>query len=279
VYLINMAVSRLVGLSLNDSAVTMLNLATRLMELPIGVFAIAISTVIFPLIAKHAAAGDWENLAIHYRKGMRLILVINVPAAVGLVVLAEPIIRVLFQRGAFVAGDTEAMRPVLAVCAAGLPFLSFVNLALRAFYARKDTTTPVRAAVLSFVVNLGLSFALMGSLGTAGLALAGSLAVVVQAVYLQWHLAREHPELGFHHLVRDLAKVIVASAVMGALVLAAWSACGRALAASRLTEAFGLIAVIAAGAGIYGGLLWVLRIEGRDDLAAVFARIGAKFSR
>ncbi|HEX2853146.1 MAG TPA: murein biosynthesis integral membrane protein MurJ [Opitutaceae bacterium] len=279
IYLINMTVSRLIGLSLNDSAVTILNLATRLMELPIGVFAIAISTVIFPLIAKHAAARDWDNLGTSYRKGMRLILVINVPAAVGLVVLAAPIIRLLFQRGAFDGGDTEDMRPVLAVFAAGLPFLSFVNLALRAFYAEKDTKTPVRAAVLSFIVNLGLSFALMGRLGTTGLALAGSLAVVVQAGYLQWHLSRRHPQLAFHHLVGTLAKVLIASAIMGALELTGWWAWERQLSTSRLGEAGVLLLLIAGAVAIYGSLLWALKIEGREDLAAVFAKVRAKFSR
>src|SRR5690606_30472215 len=113
------AVSRFIGLSLNDSAVAVLNLATRLMELPIGVFAVAISTVIFPLISQHAAAGDWQNLATSYRKGMRLILVINIPAAMGLMVLATPIIRLLFQRGAFGPGDTLMMQPVLVVFALG----------------------------------------------------------------------------------------------------------------------------------------------------------------
>lgn len=279
IYLINMAVSRLVGLSLNDSAVTLLNQATRLMELPIGVFAIAISSVIFPLISKHAAAGDWENLGVSYRKGMRLILVINVPAAVGLVVLAAPIIRLLFERGAFDATDTEALRPVLAVCAGGLPFLSFVNLALRAFYAEKDTTTPVRAALLSFVVNLGLSFALMGRLETVGLALAGSLAVVAQALFLQWHLSRRRPQLGFHHFMGALAKVMIASAIMGALVLTGWWAWERQLSTSKLAEACVLFLLIGAAVGIYGVLLWALKIEGREDLAAVFARIRAKFSR
>ena len=84
IYLVNMAVSRLVGLSLNDAAASVLNLATRLMELPIGVFAVAVSTVVFPLISKYAAQGDHANLAGAYRKGMRLILLINTPAAVGL---------------------------------------------------------------------------------------------------------------------------------------------------------------------------------------------------
>jgi Na+-driven multidrug efflux pump len=78
-----------IGLSLNESAVAVLNLATRLMELPIGVFTMAVSTVVFPLISRYAAQGDWRNLTTAYRQGMRLILVVNIPAAVGLTVLAE----------------------------------------------------------------------------------------------------------------------------------------------------------------------------------------------
>src|SRR5688572_2713778 len=208
IYLINIAVSRIIGFSLNDSAVAVLNLATRLMELPIGVFAIAISTVIFPLISKHAAGGDWKSLAMSYRKGMRLILVINIPAAVGLIVLATPIIRLLFERGAFGPGDTLMMQPVLVVFAVGLPFFSFVNIVLRAFYAQKDTTTPVHAALLSFVVNLVLSLVLMKPFGTVGLALASNVAVVVQAVYLQIRLAQKRDGLEFQPVVGDLAKII-----------------------------------------------------------------------
>lgn len=273
IYLINMAVSRLIGLSLNDSAVTILNLATRLMELPIGVFAVAVSTVVFPLISKHAAAGDWENLAASYRKGMRLILVINVPAAVGLLVLAEPIIRLLFQHGEFGADDTALMRPVLIVFALGLPFLSFVSIVLRAFYAWKDTKTPVRAAGWSFLVNIGLSLLLMGPLGTVGLAIAGNLAVVAQAAYLQWHLARRQDGLAFRHVAADLAKICIGSAVMGATVAAAWWGWLRIAPESALANAVALLVVIAAGAGMYAALVWMLRIEGRQDLEAVIARL------
>jgi putative peptidoglycan lipid II flippase len=272
IYLVNMAVSRLVGLSLNDAAVTVLNLAQRLMELPIGVFAVAVSTVIFPLIARHAAAGDWPALAAAYRKGMRLILVVNVPAALGLAALATPIIHLLFQRGKFTAADTALMGPVLAVSALGLPFLSFANLALRAFYARKDTATPVRAAVLSFIVNLALSLALMGPLGTTGLALAGSLAVVAQAWYLQRHLTRGHDGLRFSHLARDLAKVIAASVVMGGLVWGGWHAWAAAVPATKGTEALGLALLIGAGVASYAGLMWALKIEGRDELVAMLRR-------
>ncbi len=271
IYLVNMAVSRLVGLSLNDAAATVLNLATRLMELPIGVFAVAVSTVVFPLIAKYAAQGDHANLVTSYRKGMRLILVINTPAAVGLAVLAEPIIRLLFQRGAFTAEDTQMMVPILAVFALGLPFFSFVNLVLRAFYAQKDTSTPVRAAFLSFVVNLGLSLALMGPLSTVGLALASNVAVVVQAWYLQLHLARKSPGMAFRHLLGDTAKVVLASVLMGVVVVAGWR-CRAFAPEGAVVDALVLAVVIGGGVVVYAGLAWVFKIQGRDDLVALLRR-------
>ncbi len=272
IYLINMAVSRLIGLSLNESAVAMLNLATRLMELPIGVFAAAVATVVFPLIAKHAAAGDFGAMAAAYRKGMRLILVINVPAAIGLAVLGTPIVGVLFEHGEFTAADTAAMQPVLIVYALGLPFLAFVSIVLRAFYARKDTKTPVHAALLSFIVNIGLSFALMGSLGTVGLAVAGNLAVVVQAIYLQVRLARAGAEFEFRHVWLDLVKVIFASIVMGLLVLVGSWGWGMVAPGSKWTDGIALVVLIGGGAMTYATLVWLLRIEGRADLTAMIAR-------
>lgn len=278
IYLINMAVSRFVGLSLNESAVAVLNVATRLMELPIGVFAVAITTVIFPLIAKQAAAGDWAQMALSYRKGMRLILVVNVPAAIGLVVLAEPIIRLLFQNGAFGPDDTQLMRPILVIFALGLPFVSFVSLVLRAYYAQGDTKTPVTAALLSFVLNLGVSLALMNRWGTAGLAVAGNVAVAAQAWYLQHRLARKQDRLRFGHLTAALFKILVASGLMGLLVAGSWWFWSRSFPATKAWDALALALLIALGVSTYGALLWTLKIEGRDDLAAVFARLRAKFS-
>ncbi len=279
IYLINLSVSRLVGLSLNEEAVAVLNFAARLMELPIGVFAVAVSTVVFPLITRFAAAGDHANLARSYRRGMRLILVINVPAAVGLGLLALPIIRLLFQRGAFDAADTANMEPVLIANAVGLPFFSFVNLVVRAFYAQKDTRTPVIAAVLSFAVNLTLSFALMAAFSTLGLAMASNVAIAVQAIFLQWHLARKQDGLAFHHLARDLGKILIASAAMGGVVAGLWWGWSRWMPVSALTDAVGLGGVIAAGVVVYAALLWVLKIEGREDLAALLAKLRGKVGR
>ncbi len=276
VYLINLSLVRFVGLSLNDAAVTLLNMATRLMELPIGVFAVAVSTVVFPLISRQAAQGDWGAFAASYRRGMRLIFAVNIPAAAGLVLLAEPIIRLLFQRGAFQAADTGAMVPVLAVFAAGLPFFSFVNLVLRAFYARKDTRTPVRAALLSFVVNIALGLLLMGPLSTVGLALASNLAVVAQAWFLQTRLARTDRALAFHHLWRDLLKIAAGVAAMAVSVWGGRVVLEAFMPAARWRDIVVLAAGIPAGAGVYATVLWVLRIEGRDELSAIVGRFLAR---
>lgn len=272
VYLINMTVSRLIGLSLNDSAVSVLNFAQRLMELPIGVFAVAVTTVVFPLISRHAAQGNREGLAQSYRKGMRLILAVNVPAAVGLAILGEPVIRLLFQRGAFAAADTLAMVPVLAVAAAGLPFLAFANLALRAFYAEKDTVTPMRAAVLSFVVNVSLSFALMGHFSTVGLAAASTIATLAQAWFLQTRLTRRRPELSLRYIAGDLAKVAIASALMGASVWAGWRGWTLWRAQSVWSDAIGLAVAITGGVALYAALAWMLRVEAREEIAELVRR-------
>lgn len=273
IYLVNLSASRVIGLSLNDAAVAVLNFAQRLMELPIGVFAVAVSTVVFPLISRYAAAGDRANLAAAYRKGMRLILVINVPAAAGLVVLAEPIIRVIFEGGKFDAEATRIMMPVLVANAVGLPFLSFASLALRAFYAQKDTVIPVRAALLSFGANIGLSIVLMQMWSTVGLAIASSVASAVQAIYLQAHLARKDAALSFRFLAGDLMKIVAATAVMSGAVVAGWWGWSRIVPENRLTDAAGVAVLITLGAALYGAVVWLLRIEGREDLAAVAQKV------
>ncbi len=278
IYLINMSVSRFVGLALNDEANTVLNLATRLMELPIGVFTIAIATVVFPLISRHAAKSDWASLGRDYHKGLRLVLIFNVPAAIGLALLSEPVTRLLFEWGEFTAGDTALMTPILAVYAFGLPFLSFTAVALRGFYALKDTATPVRAAALSFVINLGLSLSLMGWLSTVGLAIAGNLALVAQAWYLQRRLVARLPGLGFGPLLPNLGKILVASALMGALVWVGASGAAGLDLSVRARDLVVVGAVIPLAVAAYGGLLWVLKIEGRDELNALVAKFRGRGS-
>ncbi len=276
IYLINISVSRFIGLSLNDQAAAVLNWATRVMELPIGVFAAAIATVVFPLIARHAARADWARLGEDYHKGLRLVMIFNVPAAVGLALLSEPIVRLLFQWGEFGASDTALMTPVLVVNVLGLPFLSFTTVALRGFYALKDMATPVRAAALSFVVNLVLSLALMHWFSTVGLAAASTLSVVAHAWFLQTRLTRKQAGLRFAPLLPNLGKIVGASALMGAVVWTGMMLLGRLALTGKAHDLVVVGGLIPVAGAVYGALLWILRIEGREDLEALFAKLRSR---
>lgn len=273
IYQINIYVSRLLAFSLDDSAAALLFYANRVMELPIGVFAIAVSTVVYPLIAKHASQRNFPLMAQDFHKGLRLIMVINVPAAAGLAVLCEPVVRLLFQRGHFTASDTHMMAPLLALFAVGMPFFSISSLTTRAFYAFKDTTTPVKLAAVSFVINLGLSLALMHHLGPAGLVIASTVAIIVQTCWMQRLLTRRMVALAFGSLWRTLGKTLLATLVMGLVVGAGWWMLRSHLAAGWLRSGLALGALIPVGVGVYALMLWQLRIEGREDLIALWQRL------
>ncbi len=268
IYQINIYVGSLLAYALNDSAGTLMFYSNRLMELPIGVFAIAVSTVVYPLIARHAAERKFSALAEDYRHGVRLILIINAPAAAGLAVLSGPIVRLLFQHGHFDAAAAGAMTPLVALFAIGLPFFSITNLTVRAFYALKDTGTPVKIAAVDFLVNLGLSLALMRWLGTAGLVLASTAAIIVQTLLLQRALVRRLPDMTFAPLWPTVAKVGVATLSMGAMVWAGWQIITEALPRSRLADALAVGGLIPLAVLWYGWLLWELRTEGREEIAA-----------
>jgi putative peptidoglycan lipid II flippase len=272
IYQINIYVAGLIAFSLNDYASTLLFYANRLMELPIGVFAIAVSTVVYPLIARHAVERNFGAMAADYRKGLRLILVINVPAAVGLAILSRPIVQLLFQHGNFSAADTRLMSPLLALFVVGMPFFSVVNLTVRAFYSLHDTATPVRVASIDFVVNIGLCLTLTRWIGTAGLVLASTTAIIIQTVLLQRALARKLPEMTFAPLWPTVAKALGGAAVMAAVVGAGWLALDRAPLRAHPRDLLAVGGLIPVGVAVYAATVWALRIEGRDDVLALLRR-------
>jgi putative peptidoglycan lipid II flippase len=243
------------------------------MEFPIGVFAVAVSTVIYPLIASHAVKRDFAAMALDFQKGIRLILVINIPAAAGLALLSGPIVRLIFRHGQVTQADAHNMGLLLAIMAVGLPFFSVVNLMVRAFYAVKDTKTPVRVALVDFFINIAVSLILIRFLGVVGIVIASTTAIIAQTVLLERALVRRLPDMHFAPLLPSIAKVAVSAAVMVGVVAGGW----RGLEALRLgawaTDMVAVAALIPAGAIAYGAVLWMLRIEGREELEAVLARM------
>jgi putative peptidoglycan lipid II flippase len=276
IYQINSYVSSVLAFSINDSAGTLMFYANRVMELPIGVFAIAVSTVVYPLLARHAVEGNFSALAQDFRKGVRLILLINVPAAVGLTLLSVPIVRLLFERHNFNATDTAAMAPLLMLYAVGLPFFSVVSLIVRAFYSVKNTRAPVQVATVDFLINLGLSLVLMRWLGAAGLVIASTVAIIAQTWLLLRKLGGVLPDLKLAPLVPTVAKIAVATIAMGLVVRGGVVLAGHLPLGVKGRDLVSVVGVIPLACLCYAGLLWLLKVEDREELAAVLGKMLGK---
>ncbi|EDY81791.1 integral membrane protein MviN [Verrucomicrobiia bacterium DG1235] len=255
VFQINIMVSRVLALSVNDSAASVLYYANRLVELPVGVFAIAISTVVFPSLAAAIAGGRKEEFAETYKRGILLCLLLAVPSAVGLGVLASDIISLLFENGRFTAMDTASTAPLVLIFAIGMPFYSFVSVETRAFYALKDTRTPVKVAVVTFAINVGLSLALMVPYGAVGLAIATNFAVIVQTILLHIALGRKDLDTSLQGMFGTFIKIAGSAVLMGLLVAAAsgWlsTRCGESVFGQIVLV---LVSILAGMAAYFGAL-------------------------
>ena len=275
IYQINLAASRVFAFNLNESAASHINYASRLMELPMGVFALAVTTVVFPLLAAHAVSGNGAAFAGAFRRGILMNAAITLPAGAGLALLAQPIVRLLFEGGAFTAADTEGCAKVLVVFACALPFYAIATLCTRAFHAVKDLRTPVKAATASLVVNLVLSPVLPHWFGTPGLAAASNVAMVVQALMLAHAVRRRFPETRQAALGGGLLKVLAATVVMGVALLACWRQLPRPDLTSKLLSGYEVAVLLPIGVGVYGLAAWMLGIEGVREVAArVLALLG-----
>lgn len=251
VFQINIMVSRGLAFYVSDSAAALLYYANRLVELPVGVFAIAISTVVFPALS-HAIAGKrLDTFAQTYKRGILLCTLMAVPSAMGLILLAPQIIDLLFERGMFTAEDTASTVPLVIAFALGMPFYSFLSVETRAFFALKDTKTPVRAAVVAFVVNIALSILLMKPFGALGLAVASNVAAVVQAVTLHLALARKNLDTDLRPLAGDAGRILIATGVMAGVVLAGIRWIDARVEGELLSVALPVAALIPLAAGVY----------------------------
>jgi putative peptidoglycan lipid II flippase len=217
---INLFVNTVLATAQGTGAVSWLNYAFRLMYLPIGLFGVSIATAALPDISRHAARESLDEFRQTISYGLRMMLMLNVPACVGLVVLASPIVGLILESGAFTETDTIATAGALVYYAPGLLGYSAVKIVTPSFYALRDARTPVLASVLAIATNLVLNVSLVQILGYLGLALGTALAALVNAGVLLMLLRRRLGGLDERRLALAFGKITLASAVMG---LAAWS--------------------------------------------------------
>jgi len=225
---INLFVNTVLATGQGTGAVSWLNYAFRLMYMPIGLFGVSIATAALPTLSRQAAQGELAGMRETLSSGLRMMLMLNVPATAGLIALALPIVALIFQHGSFTRADSGATALALACYAPGLVGYSAVRFAVPAFYALHDSRTPVTVSVATVLLNVALNIALVRAIGYPGLALGTAVASLFNAVVLLWLLRARLDGLDEGRLTTSFVKIGVASIVMG---VAAWQANGVLLRA------------------------------------------------
>ena len=250
---VNLVVDVIIASLLPEGSVSFLYYADRVNELPLGVVGVAVGTALLPLLSRQLRAGETEEAVTSLNRAIEMALLLAVPAAVALVVIAGPVIAVLFERGAFGPAESDATAGALVAYAAGLPAFVLIKVLVPGYFARQDTRTPVRIAILCLVVNIGLNLALMGPLGHVGIALATTLSGWLNVALLATGLVRRGFLRPDARLRRRLPRMIAAAAGMAGLLWGVAFALESPLETQGLRIA-ALAALVVAGLVAYGAL-------------------------
>jgi putative peptidoglycan lipid II flippase len=272
---LNLLVSTALASMLPTGSVSYLYYADRLNQLPLGVVGIAVATAILPPLSRQVRAGDEAGAIETQNRGLELALLLTLPAATALAVLALPILSTLFERGAFGATEASATASALIAYAVGLPAFVLVKVLAPAFFARHDTGTPVKVAIVSLATNLLLTLVLMQFFAHIGVAIALSASGWLQATILLVALARRGH---FHFDARsraNLPRIALATIGMGVVLVVLRAMLEPALAGSAMARLAALAGLVAAGLAAFMALALLLGIMRWRDLWGQFRRLPA----
>jgi putative peptidoglycan lipid II flippase len=235
---INLVIATMIATTI-DRAVSYLYYADRLYQLPLGVIGVAIGVVLLPDLSRKLRAGKDAAALASQNRALELSLFLTLPAAMALMAIPAPIIHTVYEHGAFTRADTLAVAPAVLVFAAGLPAFALIKVFQPGFYAREDTATPLRFAIVSVVVNIVASFTLAQFFGHVGIAMGTTIAAWVNAFQLAFTLNRRGHFALDQRLRQRLPRIVLAALAMGALLLA-----GKHLLAGNYAEGAGFLAAL-----------------------------------
>jgi putative peptidoglycan lipid II flippase len=282
---INVVVNTVLAVGEGEGAVSALGYAFRLMYLPIGIFGVSVATAALPDIARQANAGDTTQMRRTISSSLRMMLMLNVPSAVGLMVLATPIVAFIYERGAFTAESTAMTASALMFYAPGLLGYSAVKIASPSFYAMGDARTPVAVSLLSIVINLIASLTLVRVMGFPGLALGTAIAAICNATLLFILLSRRIGGLDGRRIAVASLKILVAAGLMG--TASWWTAAhvpnllpgggpDSAWLGATVRAGVQVASAIAAGVAVLALAAWALRL---DEFLQAWRRVASRLGR
>lgn len=265
---INLLVDTVLASFLVTGSVSWLYYSDRLMEFPLGVFGVALATVVLPGLSKKAAQKDWSGFEADIDFALRLVLIIGVPATFGLLLLAEPLIISLFYYGAFTEQDVTMSGMSLMAYSFGLLGFILVKILAPAFYARKDMKTPVRIAVAALLTNVVMNLVLIGPFAHVGLAMATTLSAFMNAGLLYWFLVKQEvfkPLAGWRKL---WIQVGLANAALIGFVFFLRPDTSDWLVFDTWMRLAWLLGLVISAIALYGVVLWLLGLHPKKILSS-----------
>jgi putative peptidoglycan lipid II flippase len=278
VYQLNFFIDKIFSTSsrMPTGSVMSLYVAEHITQLVMGICAVAMSTALLPTLSQHAAAKDFVEMKRTFGFSLRIVSFIAIPAAVGLMLLRQPIVQVLFQHGKFVAESTALTARALFYYSLGLPAFAAIRLITPMYYSMHDTMTPAKVGAYALALNilfnsLFLVFFLR-YLSNGSPALASSLAAYFNFVLLFAVFRKRHGRLGARGLAASLSKMGACAAAMAAVCFGALKLSHFAGISDLLRQAALLAALIALSSGVYFGLAWLLRCEELEEFFLLLRR-------
>ena len=266
---LSLLINSLVGTLVSEQAPAAIDKAFRIYQLPQGLFSISIATVLFPTLARLSARGATADLRATMANGVRQICLLLIPSAVLMAVLAEPITRLVYERGEFDAAATELVKTAMVWWSISLPFQGVSLLFSRTFFSLQKPWATTALAGANMVVNAAVSLALYKPFGIAGIVIGTVAGTLVMTIAQGWLLRRE---LGGVEAARSLAaalRMLAAAAVLGAVSYGAWYGLDEALGRSLPAQVVAVGVAIAAGLAVYAAAVWALRVPEARQIRAL----------
>lgn len=273
---INIFINTNFAASCAQGSVSWLSYAFRLVQLPIGVFGVALSIAAMPVLAKHAAQNDLTGMKETFVSSLTMVLCLTIPASIGLVLLAVPIIHVIFERGAFSAHDTVATANTLSFYAFGLFAYSANKILVPVFFALKDTKYPLIGSFLAVAANLLIITFTIDSYQHLAIAFATSCSMLLNFLFLSVVLYLKIGGYSVTYLLRSLCKIALAGSVMACFLLIIREYLGPWLQGSLFQSIPALFLCIAGAAVLYAILLHLLKLH---EFTSITEKISEKFGR
>jgi putative peptidoglycan lipid II flippase len=263
---LSLLINSIFGTLVSDQAPAAIDKAFRIYQLPQGLFSISIATILFPTLARFAARGARDDLRRTMGNGVRQIMLLLIPSAVLMAVLAEPMTRLVYERGAFGNEATDLTSTALFWWSISLPFQGVSLLFSRTFFSLQRPWATTALAGLNLVVNAALAAALYGPFEIAGIVLGTVAGTIVMCVAQGWMLRGDLGGVEGRRMLDATVRMLVAAALLGGVSYAVWYGLDAALGRSFAAQAVSVLAGIAAGGATYAGAVWALRVPEADQI-------------